>query len=322
MMNNMTRKEIESILMKNDSTLLSFPERGPWGDNKYRGNCSGWIHAFLIWKYQVNKMAELFAGGGTGYDVCKDMNITYVGADLNPNPVRPGIIQTNAIEDDVPEAFLGSDMIFMHPPYGAEIHIPYAGHMYADPTNTLSKSDLGQMPWSQFIKELNTIIMKYYAAMDTGARMSILMGDVRRNGLHSMLTDIVKPGTLEQIIIKEQHNCESNKTYYANKNFVPLAHEYILILKKISPYIINFQMSKEYRIDIRDSSTATWRDVINSVICKIGKETSFSLEEVYSEIEGHKKCETNPHWKEKIRQILQQDKHYVNIKRGIWAMVA
>ena len=43
----MTRKEIEEILRKNDSTVLSYKDRGPWGDNKYRGNCSGYIQALL-----------------------------------------------------------------------------------------------------------------------------------------------------------------------------------------------------------------------------------------------------------------------------------
>lgn len=318
----MTRKEIETILEKNDSTLLSFPERGPWGDNKYRGNCSGWIHAFLIWKYQVQKLAELFSGSGTGYDVCKDMNIHYVGADLNPTPVRPGIIQTNAVTDEVPEEFLGADMLFMHPPYGKEIRIPYAGSMYDDPTKELSKSDLGQMEWDKFMKELNGIVMKYYAAMESGARMSILMGDVRRNGLHSMLTDIVKPGSLEQIIIKAQHNCVSNGRTYVNKNFVPLVHEYILVLKKIAPYIINFQLPQKYEVDIRDSKTATWRDVVYAVVEKIGNGKAVSLEEIYREIEGHKKCEGNEHWKEKIRQVLQKSGKFRNVEKGIWAIAA
>ena len=142
----MTRDEIFGILQKNDSTILSFPDRGPWGSNRYRGNCSGWILAFLIWKYKVNKFTELFAGSGTGYDVCKDIGISYVGADLNPNPVRQGILNVNAVTDEVPDEFYGADMIFMHPPCGKEINIPYAGSMYPDPTNELSKSDLGQMP--------------------------------------------------------------------------------------------------------------------------------------------------------------------------------
>lgn len=318
----MKREEIIAKLQENDSTLLSFPERGPWGDNKYRGNCSGWIHAFLIWKYHVSKLAELFSGSGTGYDVCKDMEIQYVGADLNPTPVRPNIIQTNAITDEVPEEFLGADMLFMHPPYGAEIKIPYAGSMYADPSNELAKSDLGQMSWDVFMKELNGIVMKYYAAMETGTRMSILMGDVRRNGLHSMLTDIVKPGQLEQIIIKAQHNCVSNGRSYSNKNFVPLVHEYILVLKKITPYIINFQLPQKYEMDIRDSKSATWRDVVYAILQKFGTGKPVKLEDIYKEIEGHKKCANNPHWKDKVRQILQQYETFVNVEKGVWALAA
>lgn len=92
----MNKKDIVKVLEANDSTILSFSERGPWGDRKYRGNCSGYVQAFLIWRYKIQKIAELFAGSGTGYDVAKDMGIQYVGADLNPTPVRPGIIQVDA----------------------------------------------------------------------------------------------------------------------------------------------------------------------------------------------------------------------------------
>lgn len=69
----MNKIDIIKELEKQDSSVLSFANRGPWGNNKYRGNCSGWIQAFLIWKYQVSKFAELFSGSGTGYDVCRDM---------------------------------------------------------------------------------------------------------------------------------------------------------------------------------------------------------------------------------------------------------
>ncbi|MFR3809026.1 MAG: hypothetical protein ACLTX3_08760 [Lachnospiraceae bacterium] len=107
----MEKEKIIQELQKHDSTILNFPDRGPWGSSSYRGNCSGWIHAFLVWKYQVTKMAELFAGSGTGYDVAKDMGIAYSGADLNPIPVRPGILQNDATRDMVPESFLDADFL-------------------------------------------------------------------------------------------------------------------------------------------------------------------------------------------------------------------
>ncbi len=316
----MTREEIINQLQKNDSTLLSFPDRGPWGDKKYRGNCSGWIQAFLIWKYHVTRLAELFAGSGTGYDVAKDMGIKYVGADLNPTPVRPGIINANAVTDEVPEEFYGADMIFMHPPYGAEIKIPYAGSMYKDPTGELSKSDLGQMSWDKFMRTLNMIIMKYYQAMEPGAKMSVLMGDVRRNGFHSMYTDIVKPGELQQVIIKAQHNCVSDGRTYSSRNFVPIVHEYIMVLKKLAPYMINFQLPQKFEKDIRDAKNSTWRDVVYAALKKIGR--SASLDEIYDEIDGHEKTKGNENWQAKIRQTLQRDRIFIHVNNGVWAAAA
>lgn len=316
----MRKEEIIRTLQGSDSTILSFPDRGPWGDRNYRGNCSGWIQAFLVWKYHIQKFAELFSGSGTGYDVCKDLGISYVGADLNPSSVRPGIINLNAITDDVPESFWDADMLFMHPPYGAEIRIPYAGSMYPDPTGTLSKEDLGQMPWDKFISVLNRIVMKFYAALKNGAYMSILMGDVRRNGLHSMFTDIVKPGQLEQVLIKAQHNTMSAGRVYSSRNFVPIEHEYLLVLKKLMPLIISYQNPEKHEADIRDSKNATWADIVRAVMQSEHRE--LSLDEIYKKIEGHKRTETNPHWKDKVRQVLNSFNCFRSSARGVWSMAA
>lgn len=317
----MKKEEIIKILQQNDSTVLSFPERGPWGESKYRGNCSGFIQAFLIWKYQVQKFAELFAGSGTGSDVCKDMEVDYIGADLNPNPLRHNILSVNAVTDDVPDEFYGADMVFMHPPYGAEIKIPYAGSMWKDTAN-LSQYDLGQMQWDKFMKQLNAIVMKYYAAMEPGSRMSILMGDVRRNGLHSMFNDIVKPGELEQIIIKMQHNTVSQKnwqSYGGFKKFVPLVHEYILVLKKLAPYLIQYQLPMKHDIDIRDSKSATWKDVVFAAMSKLKRS---NLDAIYAEINGHEKTKTNPNWKACVRRTLQESNCFAPVERGVWALAA
>ena len=320
----MRKEEIIRTLEQNDSTILSFPERGPWGDKRYRGNCSGWIQAFLIWKYQVKKFAELFAGSGTGYDVANDMGISYVGADLNPRPVRPGILCVDAMLDEVPDAFFDADMIFMHPPYGLEIGIPYAGSMYPDPGKELSKKDLGQMPWQTFMKTLNHIIMKYYAAMETGSKMSILMGDVRRKGrFHSMLMDIVKPGELEQVIIKQQHNTMSGGRTYAHRNFVPLVHEYIMVLKKMMPYLITFKLPTEHEMDLRDSKSATWKDVVWAVMQELkGENRPIPLSEIYEQIKDNKKCQTNANWEAKVRQTLQKSSLFSSNQRGMWQIAA
>lgn len=319
----MERLEIIKNLEAHDSTVLSFPDRGPWGNNRYRGNNSGWIQASLIWKYNVQKLAELFAGGGTGSDVAKDMGIQYIGADLNPNPVRDNIIVCDAIKDEVPDEFRDADMIFMHPPYSELIKIPYAGSMYKDPTGELSKNDLGQMPWDKFMRVLNGIIMKYYAAMAPGAKMSILMGNVRRNGrYYSMLNDIVKPGELVQTLVKLQHNCVSGGRTYSNRNFYPTDHEDILVIKKPNGdyYVVAYKVPMSVSKDMRDTESSTWKDVVMAAIHKLGK--SASLEMIYREIEGHEKCRTNANWQAKVRQTLQKDARFNRVARGVWAAAA
>ena len=315
----MNKTDIIQRLSQNNSTLLSFPDRGPWGENTYRGNCSGWIQAFLIWKYKVKKFAELFAGSGTGSDVARDMGIDYIGADLNPTPKRNNIVSCNAITDEVPDGFRDADFTFMHPPYSSLINIDWAGKAYQDPTGELRKSDLGNMDWREFMNELNKIIMKYYAAMPKDAKMGVLMGDVKRKGVcYSMLADIVKPGQLEQIIIKAQHNCVSNGRSYSNRNFVPILHEYIMVLKKASDLFVDFMLPTKHELDMRDSKSATWTDVVYAVLNSLGGKATLS--DIYARVDGHKKCDTNNNWQAKIRQTLQMHNCFSRVSEGVWSI--
>lgn len=301
----MTKREIIAKLQANDSTILSFQNReNTWGNPQYRGNCSGWIHAFCIWKYKVKKLAELFAGSGTGSDVAKNMGINYIGGDLNPNPVRDDILSLNAITDDVPDEFRDADFLFQHPPYSSLINISWADKEWVDTTGyNLKSQDLGNMDWNEFIDTLNYIIMKYYSAMAPGAHMGILMGDVRRNGLHSMLTDIVRPGQLEQIIIKQQHNCTSFRNKYTNRNFVPIAHEYLLILKKVNPYMLDFTMPQRVILDIRDAKQSTWKDVVMAYAKDVKR---FTNEQIAHDLKQHEKGKHTKNVTATLRRVCQE----------------
>ncbi len=309
----------------NDSTILNFKERGEGGDAKWRGNCSPKIQGWLMWKYMNpgEKFAELFSGSGSGYDAAQVMGMNYVGADLNPNPTRPNTLIVDAIEDDVPEQFYGAKFNFMHPPYGKQIGIPYAGSMYADPTGELSKKDLGQMEFhTEFMPALNAIVMKYYAAMEKGSYMGILMGDVRRNGkFYSMLSDIVKPGELQQIIVKVQNNTMSGgRRYSSKKGFVPIAHEFLMIIRKPDDYIICYRLPQNYQMDVRDSNSATWRDVVYSAMKHLNGRAGLS--QIYDEVKDNSKARKNVHWQEKVRQTLQLSSLFTSTARGQWELAA
>lgn len=320
----MEKDKIFEVCKQNAATtVLSFPDRGNWGSSSYPGNCSGWIVASLIYRYGCNSVAEIFAGGGTTYDLCQDLKMPYVGIDLNPNPVRPGIISMDILDDNIelPDGFYNADLQFLHPPYPTINDIHYSGATWADTAN-VGNRDIQEMSWEKGMQAINKAILRGYAAMAPGSYQAVLCGDIRRKGsFHSMLNELAIPGELVQILVKMQHNTNSGfkKCNYGKRNFFLIEHEFIAVIKKPSGYEIAYTIPKSYAIDVRDSKTATWKDIVLSVMNKLG---SADLQTIYREIDGHKRCETNPHWKDKVRQILQEYSYFKNISRGVWRLVA
>lgn len=298
------------------NSIISFPDRGPYGKSSYRGNCSGYVQKALFEQFKSREVTDPMAGSYTTRDVCDEMGIISHCYDLS--------MGFNAVTDEVPEEACASDTWFWHPPYSEVIGIPYAGSMWS--SENFEKSfgydpkpyDLGRMPWPKFVKTMNECLMKFYQSMDTGARMCVLMGDIKKKGrLYSMLSEIVKPGHLENIVIKAQHNCVSDGRTYSG-SFIPIVHEYIMILKKPSAYEMEIILPHNYNVDIRDSKTSTWRDVVYAALKTLNGKCS--LDELYAEIGGHKKTEANPHWREKIRQTLQSYKMFNSPARGVWQL--
>lgn len=56
-------------------SIVSYKDRGNFGDSKYRGNCTGYIIRDLINNYyptsKPKKLVEIFSGGGTRTRCCK-----------------------------------------------------------------------------------------------------------------------------------------------------------------------------------------------------------------------------------------------------------
>lgn len=330
----MNKEEIISTVVKSaNGTILSFPERGPWGSSKWRGNFSGWIPASLIYRYDAKSVSEIFAGGGTTSDLCKDLSIPYMGIDLNPNPVRNNIISMDILDEamELPDMFYQADLQILHPPYPSINGIHYSNDMWKD-TKGVAKSDIQEMPWEKAMDCINKAVLRGYAAMPKGSYQAVVIGDVRSrvNGVSmfkSMLTDLAVPGEMVQLLIKQQHNTVSGRngnsytSYGQKRNFFMIEHEYVVVIKKPSGYEIAYIVPKKYSMDIRDSKMCTWKDVVFTAMRKLGKISNMT--EIYDEIAGHKKCETNPHWKEKIRQVLQQLQKtgaLINTGKGCWRL--
>ena len=314
----MKKKAIFDYIEKNcKGTVLNFPNRDfpemnlKWGSSNYRGNFSAWVPATLIYRYNAKSVSEIFAGSGTTSDLCKDLEIPYVGIDLNPNPVRNDIISMDIMdyERDLPNMFYMADLQVLHPPYPSINGIFYANSMYSA-DEYVQKKDIQQMSWEEGMQCINRAIMRGYAAMPAGSYQAYVIGDVRRKVdgksiFRSMLNEVVVPGKLEQLLIKIQNNTFSgrNSNFSRKAPFFMIEHEWVVVVKKESGYEVMYIMPHQFRTDIRDSASSTWKDVVLSVMRNLSG--TCSLDRIYAELEGHKKTLSNPNWKAKVRQILQ-----------------
>lgn len=242
-------------------SIVSYPERGSYGNNRYRGNCSGKLIEDIIHQYHIDSLSDFMVGSGTTEEVVKAKGLHGSFADLNRG--------YDMMEMEIPER---ADNIFWHPPY--HDMIVYSGEQYNDADIITKfgfdpkKNDLSRCTsWEDFVNKMNYCMLKQFAALEKGGRMFVLMGDMKRKGkLFSMLADIAKPGSLEQIIIKTQHNCWSDSQQYSSSNFVPIVHEYLMVVKKESNIFIPVSYSKRTTLDIRDSTSAAWRDIVIAII--------------------------------------------------------
>ena len=204
-------------------SIVSYPDRGPWGDSRYRGNCTGHIVKDLILRFRCQSVFDPAEGGGTVKDVVtginkyRKQNIQYEGRDLKKG--------WDIIESSMPEKQF--DMVFYHPPYWDIIK-------YSDNPKDLSNCET----LHNFEVKLNQSVEKLFEAVRPGGIMAILIGDKRKSGNYYVLMRTLllnkKIGQLKALIIKIQHNCRSDRRFYNSNNpfLIPIKHEYCLIFQK------------------------------------------------------------------------------------------
>lgn len=314
---------LSEVRKQMEYTVLSYPERDPhgfkWGDPGYNGNCTGKIPLGFIDKFKAKNVFELYAGSGTLSDVCRDYGIHYCGVDLNPNPVRDDIVSMDLCDmsQDFPVDIYDADFIFQHPVYPGINRIKYAGSAWKDSTHKYAAKDIQNLPFYEGMAKINLATMRAYSAMQPGAYMAILVGEIRSNGkYYSMYQNLALPGELFQTYVKLQHNTWSGRNSYSSGPRAFTGHEMIAVIKKPSGYEIAYVIPHKYEMDIRDSKTATWRDVVASALRHIGAPAT--LQQIYDEIDGHKKCENNANWEAKIRQTLQAS--FKHVSKGVWSI--
>ena len=219
-----------------NSSILSFPERGPWGDSSYHGNCSGHIIRTILDLYKPDLFIDPAQGSGTSGDVARAMNIRYLGFDL-----KEGFdLLNDSLLDATGEP---AELAFFHPPYHDVVQ--YSGHVWG---TERSPNDLSNCTtYREFIAKLKTACFNIWRAVAEGGRLAILIGDIRKRGMYlSPQAHIQHFGMkwLEGILIKEQHNTRSSSKQYSGR-FIPIMHEYLLVFRKESSEYKTFQIRRK-----------------------------------------------------------------------------
>ena len=285
-------------------SVISYPDRGHWGSSKWRGNCSGHVIVDLIKHFKPSNFVDVCEGSGTSGDVCRELNIPYVGLDLH----KGNDYTLDSVLGQLPWQS-GTDFCFSHPAYHNMI-------TYQAPSgNNHSKCQ----SVNQFLEMSEVMLMNQRQATKKGGHYATLIGDMRKNGsfwsFQSDFINMMPKDELLSVTIKMQHNCVSDNRVYSG-SFVPIMHEYLLIWKRSSKTLFAFTLDKANAL--KERIATSWRTAIRIAMMELGGKAS--LDYIYSIVESvaENLIKGNQHWKAKVRQVLQ--KHYTNVQRGVWSV--
>lgn len=228
------------------STLWSFPERGDWLSHKgdYKGNWSPHVPKNIISMYSSENdiVLDQFIGSGTTIVEACRLGRKCIGIDINDGALKMSIDRAKHIEnskfilkkgDATNLNFIRDnciDLICTHPPYSNIIKY-----------STNIDRDISLLEEKQFYSAINQVAKESYRVLKGGKYCAILMGDARKNGFivplgFNVMSIFKEQGfKLKEIIIKEQHNCNSTNKWRnisKDKKFYLIAHEYLFVFKK------------------------------------------------------------------------------------------
>jgi hypothetical protein len=194
--------------------------RGPYGDPRYPGNCSGELIKDLLRYFQPTLVYDPMTGSGTCKDVCTELGIDCCSDDIRfgADACDPG---------SVPQT-LRFDFIWAHPPYWRQKR--YTN----DPRDLSNTKDL-----DEFLQRYDQFIRNCADALVLGGHLAILMGDYcdREAGFVPLVYHTKRlcfdAGLKQECtdIIRFQHgNTSSRKSY--RSSFIPGLHDVCTIFSK------------------------------------------------------------------------------------------
>lgn len=294
------------------NSILSFPDRGPWGDAKWRGNASGHVYRELFTQLAPRTFVDPMVGSGTSVQVAQEMGIKCWGLDLHSghNAIRHSILQTVGQE---------VDLCVSHPPYGSMIQ--YSGNVWG---NRPHADDLSRcVDDSDFHEKMHLVLLNQRDATRDGGYYGTLIGDWRRGGQYTsyqaeMLCRMPRD-ELAAVIIKVQHNCMSNAKSYGRMKLPMLVHEYLILWeKRAKPMLLLLRDMAKVQ---QERLTGTWKSIVRLALVRLNG--GAPLDAIYREVSASApdKLASNPNWQAKIRQTLNTGAGiFVSPERGVWSL--
>jgi hypothetical protein len=202
------------------TSIHATPGRGPYGDARYRGNCSGLLIRDLLRFYRPRRVLDPMEGGGTCGDVCRELGIAYEGRDL-----KQGFDATSARQF----AGLGSfDFIWMHPPYWQMI-----AYNAGDPRCLSSSPTV-----THFIEQLRRVLSNGASVLAPRGKFALLIGDGKHEGRYLGLPFRVMNAAVAEgywlaapEIIRFGYGATSARRTYSGA-FIPRVHDVCLVLER------------------------------------------------------------------------------------------
>lgn len=292
-------------------SILSYPDRGPWGDASWRGNCSGYIYRDLFNLFKPKIFTDPMMGSGTSIEVAREMGIIGHGLDL-----YSGFDATfDSILLTVGEP---SDLIVSHPPYHTMIN--YSKDVWGKEAHPRDLSCCSSP--EEFHEKMQAVLLNQRDATKPDGYYGTIIGDLRRNGEYissqAELIARMPASELRAVLIKQQHNCVSNSRNYAKLVMPRINHEFILIWQKIRVPVISLLRTLASAQQAR--LTGTWNSIVGLVLQRLGGKAD--LPAIYAEVSrsAPDRLQSNPHWKAKVRQTLQLSKKFTACERGVWLL--
>lgn len=299
-------------------SILSFPDRGKWGDKAWRGNCSGRVYLDLFNRFTPKVFVDPMVGSGTSIEAAKDESVKHLSIEAYGLDLHSGF---NAISDSILDAVgKPADLCVSHPPYGQMI--TYSGEVWGSEPNP---ADLSRcVDDEDFHQKMQLVLLNQREAVKAGGIYGTIIGDYRRNGIYTsyqaeMICRMPRD-ELASVMLKVQHNTMSGKKSYGKMPFAFIEHEYILLWKKKeAPLLVllgNLARDQYARL------TGTWKSIVRMAMMSLGGKAT--LPELYAKIQegAPSKLKENGNWKAKVRQTLQLYMDFSPVDRGVWQLAA